>query len=378
MPRKAQWPPVIMRHSSGQARVKIHGRDIYLGKFGSEEAKQAYARLIVEAAAGPIIKPRDGLTVGELAAAYLQRSKEQVGWSQLARVEKAFGSLIAIYGDVPAVEFGPRSLEALQVHLAKSGFCRPYVNSLIGCIKTGWRWAGRAELIPPERWHALSIVPGIPRGHPLAREPKPVTSVSPAVIEATLPYCPAPVAAAVRLQLFTGCRPGESLGIRPMDICMDGTLRLHSGHVVTLARPVWVYSPASHKNTRKGIERHILLGPRCQELLKPFLDREPSKYCFCPREAGGRTRLTPGRERMPGDCYRRDSYTRCIELAARRAGVEHWSPGQIRHTVAAAVWSECDPEVAQQLLGHSSLRMTEHYAKLRDLTLAAEAAEQRG
>lgn len=39
-----------MRHYKPRnlARVRIDGQDIYLGKWGSDQAQQAYARLIVE------------------------------------------------------------------------------------------------------------------------------------------------------------------------------------------------------------------------------------------------------------------------------------------------------------------------------------------
>lgn len=42
-PRKA--------HRSGQARVRIAGKEVYLGLFGSAESKKKYARLIAELAA---------------------------------------------------------------------------------------------------------------------------------------------------------------------------------------------------------------------------------------------------------------------------------------------------------------------------------------
>lgn len=38
---------------SGQARVLIGGRHIYLGRYGSPESREAYARAIAEAAALP-------------------------------------------------------------------------------------------------------------------------------------------------------------------------------------------------------------------------------------------------------------------------------------------------------------------------------------
>ena len=40
--------PSYRRHSSGQARVTINGKDFMLGEHGSPESHQAYARLIAE------------------------------------------------------------------------------------------------------------------------------------------------------------------------------------------------------------------------------------------------------------------------------------------------------------------------------------------
>jgi len=40
--------PSYRRHSSGQARVTIIGKDHLLGKYGSPESKAAYGRLITE------------------------------------------------------------------------------------------------------------------------------------------------------------------------------------------------------------------------------------------------------------------------------------------------------------------------------------------
>jgi hypothetical protein len=45
MPREAQWPPRMTLHrGTGQARVRVQGKDHYLGRYGSDEAKAAYAR----------------------------------------------------------------------------------------------------------------------------------------------------------------------------------------------------------------------------------------------------------------------------------------------------------------------------------------------
>lgn len=44
-------PPAYLLHkATGNARVRIRGKDYYLGPFGSEESRQRYARLIAELA----------------------------------------------------------------------------------------------------------------------------------------------------------------------------------------------------------------------------------------------------------------------------------------------------------------------------------------
>ena len=47
MPRLTRKPPKYSLHKpSGQAKVRSGGRTVYLGKYGSPESKEAYARFI--------------------------------------------------------------------------------------------------------------------------------------------------------------------------------------------------------------------------------------------------------------------------------------------------------------------------------------------
>ena len=59
--------------------------------------------------------------------------------------------------------------------------------------------------------------------------------------------------------------------MRPADIDMTGA--------------VWLYTPRSHKTGYLGREKQVPLGPKAQEILKPFLGRPPEAYLFCPAEA---------------------------------------------------------------------------------------------
>ena len=95
--------------------------------------------------------------------------------------------------------------------------------------------------------------------------------VSAAIVEATLPFLSQTVADMVRLQRLTGARPGEICAMRPGDIDRSGE--------------VWKYTPAEHKTEHHGHRRLIIIGPKGQAILHPYLLRSKEAYCFSPQEA---------------------------------------------------------------------------------------------
>ena len=63
--------PAYKEHkASGQARVRVNGRDVYLGKYGSQESKAEYRRICAELEASPAAATAapiaTGLSVNEL------------------------------------------------------------------------------------------------------------------------------------------------------------------------------------------------------------------------------------------------------------------------------------------------------------------------
>ena len=85
MPRKSNPIPSYLLHKqSGQARVRVQGRDVLLGPFNSPESRQRYAEILTQLAAGrPVSVPGGlrgapagdpGVTVNELVAAFLQHA----------------------------------------------------------------------------------------------------------------------------------------------------------------------------------------------------------------------------------------------------------------------------------------------------------------
>ena len=82
-------------------------------------------------------------------------------------------------------------------------------------------------------------------------------------------------------------------------------------------------------------------------------------------------------KRKPGKRYTRDSYRRAVQRACDKAGVERWSPNQLRHSAATEIRSRYGLEAAQVVLGHAKADVTQVYAE-RDLQLARNVVREVG
>jgi len=154
-----------------------------------------------------------------------------------------------------------------------------------------FRWAASQELIPASVHQTLETVEALKRGRTKAREGKKVLPVPMERIDAVRPFVNRQVAAVIDLQLLTGARPGELLSMRPSDI-----ERCPSENDEP---PVWLFRPREHKNQFRAMDRTIVLGPRAQAVLEPFLDgRDSEAFVFSPAEAEAERRpARPGRRR---------------------------------------------------------------------------------
>ncbi len=394
--------PKYRRHKpTGQAVVTLSGKDHYLGPHGSRASRAEYDRLIGEwlAAGRSLPKPDAQFTIAELALRYLNFAKryyQQDGQPtrSLERVKTSLRVLKASYAYTPVVEFGPLALQALQHKLATSGLSRRYVNYLIDTIRRVFKWGVSQEIVPETVYRALTAVAGLRAGRTEAHETEPISPVDAAVVEATLPYLSAIVANMVRFQQATGCRPAEVCAIRPCDVDTSGQ--------------AWIYTPRRHKTQYRGHKRIIFIGPRGQDVLRPYLLRDKESYCFSPAENERRRRTKlhdrrvtplscgnrPGTNRKrrpkkgPGDCYTSRSYHAAVRHAIIKAnkqrekdGVEDrvssWHPNQLRHAVATEVRKHFGLEAVQAVLGHKNMVVSEVYAE-KNLALAAEVMRKIG
>ena len=369
--------------------VVIDGKAHYLGKFDSEASWEKYHRLIADLLvpsspctpdpAQPDPDPRP--TINELLVAYWDRHiigyyvKDGRPTSERDNIRQALRFLRVLYGNTTAGDFGPKALKLVREAMIQAGRCRTLINKDVNRVRGMFRWATEEELYPGSAYQALRAVKGLAKGRGEAKERPPVTKVGVATVRATLPYLTDPLVAMVKLQLLTAARPGEIAALRPCDVDRSDPA-------------AWVYRPGSHKTEHHGRARVIVLGPRAQRVLGPWLDRDPAQNCFRPAEAvaarNARSRANrqnpiepwerkhgPKRDpgRAPGERYTKDAYRWAITRACLKAGVEVWTPHQLRHTRATQIRKKFGIEAAQVILGHARADTTEIYAE-RDLDKA--------
>lgn len=139
------------------------------------------------------------------------------------------------------------------------GQSRRYINDNVDRIRRIFKWAVSEELVPAAVHQALQTVAGLRKGRTAARENPGVRPVSDGLVEATLRYLPAVVADMVRFQRLTGARPAEVCMIRPCDLDATGE--------------IWRYVPEFHKTEHHDRERIIFIGPKAQDVLRPYRRR---------------------------------------------------------------------------------------------------------
>jgi integrase len=378
------------------------------------------------------------VSINELALAFWEHAKKHylrpdgVPTSEANEYRLALRPLCHLFGALHASEFGPLALKAVR-ELMINGYDHPkygpqgslargVINQRVGRIRRVFKWGIENEMIPRDALLGLQAVRGLQRGRSAARETEPVCAVHFTVVENTLPFLSRHVAAMVRLQLLTGMRPGEVCVMRACDLDMSGA--------------AWLYRPGSdqgqvgqHKTAHHGLQRVVAIGPRAQEVIRPFLKLDTKAYLFSPRDAVSafrreqrqqrKSKVQPSQQdrrkvrpkKRPGERYTVSGYAHavaaaCIEAFPPPAPLcqradetkkqwcarltpeqheelkrwrrsHHWHPHQLRHTAATKIRREFGLDVARAILGHRSPQITELYAEL-DIGRAAEVMERLG
>ena len=395
--------PVYRLHKpSGKARVRIDGRDHYLGAHGTAESREAYNQLIARwfaagrnATALAVMQEQaaaDVVTVEQVLAAFLIHAQQHYrgrdgGQSlELVNFKHVMILLRRMFGKTDAGKFRAKSLKMCRDEMIRARLSRKTINRRVGRIRHIFSWAVSDELVPASVIVSLQAVTGLQAGRSDAREKAPVKAVSEQYVRQAIRHANRIVAAMLELQTMTGMRSGELVIMRTGDINRSDPR-------------VWTYRPAWHKNQHRDQDRIVYLGKQAQEIIGPFLRLDPTAYLFSPAEAeferkaalsaARKTPITCGNSigtnrvakprRQPGPRYTPGSYAVAVAKACDKAfppparldtaALKAWRkanrfhPHQLRHTAATRFRKENGIETARVLLGQKSLDSTQIYAE---------------
>ena len=264
MPRRLKAPTYCC-YRQKYARTVIDRKSYHLGIYGSEESRQRFRELVAAWSAGmptsqESVDPQVE-TVAEVLEAYRAFAQRYYGDVPRGRYRNLLPVLRVVrelYADLPAIKFTPKKLKLVRQAFVNRGLARGVVNRYTHQVVDVFAWAAEEEMVPGSLVHSLRQVKNLRYGHTDAPEGKPVHSVPQTTVDATLPHLTPVVADMVRLQLVSGCRPGELCSLTPSQIDRSDD--------------VWLYRPLQHKTAHRGHERVVALGPR----LKTFCG---STYC---------------------------------------------------------------------------------------------------
>lgn len=360
MARTPRLPAYTLHKPSGQARVYIDGKSVYLGEFGSEKSRIAYGEVIARHAAGlpidPLAKGKSsdgpdadtGPTIAELLLGYWHHANEYYRGtdgkptSEIHCLRSALKPLRQLFEFTPADEFTPLMLKTVRQKYIEAGWTRLNINKCVSRIRSVFRWGVENGLVSVNTWTALKALSALSAGRSAAVEGRKRSAVSEDQITAVRSHLSQRNRDLLDLMLLTASRPSEILSV--------------TWNLIDRTADVWVVDLVKHKNSHRGKSRKIHFGPKSQAILLRYVDTPPNERIF------------PSR---------RDTFSQAIADACTRAKVAKFVPHELRHTAATRIRDNIGIEAAQAMCGHASPDMTAHYSSRMD-GIAAKTAAQVG
>ena len=206
--------------------------------------------------------------------------------------------------------------------MIEKGWSRSTINQSIGRIRRCFKWAVENERVRPDMYHGLMAVSGLRKGRSEAREADPVQPVDDATVQDHIAPSDARGGGYDPFSADHGMSPAgrlQSAALRHRHF-----ERMFGSTARTLTRPSITNGPEI-----------IPIGPKGQDILRPYLLREKESHCFRPvdsekqrRAEQHANRTTPlsygnrpgtNRKRKPkrtaGERYTTESYRRAIHRA---------------------------------------------------------------
>ena len=388
--RKKGVPPTPTVHKkSGQARVRVGKRTIWLGTAGSQQAAENYKEFLGAWGANGSSIPDDFrlkgsraipevdapertvLKVGDLmfnalssvgAGRTPKELRKQSRWWRL----RAVATALEPFSGMPAIEFGPKILNEVATQLStEKKRTKKYVREIVSEIRRIFSDAVAREELPAERLVALQALKlrDIKGTKSKRRQPVPQED-----IEATCDQLPPVVADLIRFIALTGCRPSEAM--RATQEQFDTT------------QPTWVWDIPEHKTDEHDIERIVAIGPRCRKILQRWWSgKKPDEFVFSRgdlKRSITRYSVRMRKLKTDGEQFTQEDLRQRVIRAAKKAGVSHWTPYRLRHTGLTEARKHGGLDAAQSRGGQVDSQTVEKHYAAPDISKQVDFAERYG
>ncbi len=358
-------------------RVKVNGKtkSVYLGKWGSKEADDAYRRLAAEyysseGSQAAIVEGK--ATLYDVYNAFLIELEKKSDPADRRCYKNCIWYGMSILPDIPADELDLKHLALYQKHLIhiandvcdeirnedgeliqkkKKVWSRQTVCRMVKYHKAILKFGITQGLIPHGFLWALKSTAPIREQEGL-KETDPVVGVENSVVLETLPFFPAQVADMILIIRGASLRPVECCRLRKCDLDTSG--------------PCW-RGYVKSKTTWRGLPRYIAFSPAETAILKKWSDgKADTDYIFSP-EGENRQWLVTILAR----------HVRKAIKVANKSGynIPHWTLYQLRHQAYTENADKFGVDVASKVAGnrvdqaaiydHSVQRVALHQAENR-------------
>lgn len=383
-------PPKLCHNKKKNfAYIYIGRKQVYLGKWGSDETKAAYTRFLMEWAKSKTATEArlhpGKISLVEVVCAFIEdfRARPSKSLSDLNTYIFLGKRICSLFPDYAADDFRIRDLETLRDSFQKEGYyrggrrheyTRTYLNKLMNRTKSIFSWGISKEMVSAETYARLKFLVPLRRGQTSAPEPEKKHTVSDSDFNAVLNYLIPTYRDIAVILRYTGMRPSELANMRICDIEMTGDL--------------WIYRPSEHKTAYRGNTRSIVIGEKAQNALKRHLEnRGEEEYVFTParvmeefwteKRFQRKSKVTPsqterGNQRKEkrtvgyseklNTCLIGKAVKRACKLALTDGKIETpWTPYELRHTAITEARIHFGAEAAQHFAGHSTIHTQEVY-----------------
>ena len=205
--------PKYRVHVSGQAFVRLGGKDYYLGPNGTAESHARYHALLATYNANgqtipetiPCHQSDTQITLSTVTANYaateLPRYESNSG--SYSRISGCLKLMESMFGTTPVDDFGPVKLREIRTILIKTGNSRRYINDQVRDVIRIMKHGVSIELVNPTTIAGLETLPSLRTGE--APDPPPRTGVSLEDVQNKLPEL-SPVVASMEVSFLPNTR----------------------------------------------------------------------------------------------------------------------------------------------------------------------------